>query len=204
MSDKDLIDTYVPDVYQKDIYAINYYQLKSAGIKLISFDIDDTIAKFEELTPPKNTVILFEKLKNIGFVLVLLSNTVMISRAEHFADKLGVDYIAHAHKPRSLSFAECQTRYFKKYGVILKKEQMAHVGNSLLNDVAGGNVFGITTCLVRRAGTVAKPFHLHDEAHKLRRVLKQRHIWRKHHENQRHDQYYQLQDTVLLQQKGWL
>ena len=48
MSDKDLREIYVPDVYQKDIYAIDYLQLQQAGIRFISFDIDDTIPKKEE------------------------------------------------------------------------------------------------------------------------------------------------------------
>ena len=34
---------FIPDVYQKDIYSIDYALLKEKGIKLISYDIDDTI-----------------------------------------------------------------------------------------------------------------------------------------------------------------
>ena len=34
---------YIPDVYQKDIYQIDYQRLWNQGIRLISFDIDDTI-----------------------------------------------------------------------------------------------------------------------------------------------------------------
>ncbi|MDE7121845.1 MAG: HAD hydrolase-like protein [Oscillospiraceae bacterium] len=195
MSDKDLREIYVPDVYQKDVYAIDYKQLKTAGIRFISFDIDDTIAKMEEYKPPKNTIILFERLKQMGFCLALLTNNVNESRAERFSEKLGVDYIAHAHKPRSISFEEFQNRYFRNCHAELAKKQMAHVGNNLIHDVGGGNVFGITTCLVRRSGTLAKPFHVNDECHKLRKVLKERGIWRKHHLYVRHDQYYQLQDT---------
>ena len=41
-SDDELM-IYVPDVYQEDIYRIDYARLKENGIKLISFDIDDTI-----------------------------------------------------------------------------------------------------------------------------------------------------------------
>ena len=41
-SDDELM-VYVPDVYQEDIYRIDYARLKENGVKLISFDIDDTI-----------------------------------------------------------------------------------------------------------------------------------------------------------------
>ena len=52
----DALMAYVPDVYQEDIYRIDYARLKANGIKLISFDIDDTIDdsfinKFEANAP---------------------------------------------------------------------------------------------------------------------------------------------------------
>lgn len=37
------LQLYIPDVYQKDIYQIDYQRLWDQGIRLISFDIDDTI-----------------------------------------------------------------------------------------------------------------------------------------------------------------
>ncbi len=42
LSDEQL-QLYIPDVYQKDIYQIDYQRLWDQGIRLISFDIDDTI-----------------------------------------------------------------------------------------------------------------------------------------------------------------
>lgn len=44
MDEKEIEETFIPDVYQKDIYSIDYEKLKARGITLISFDIDDTIA----------------------------------------------------------------------------------------------------------------------------------------------------------------
>ena len=73
MSDDYLRKTYVPDVYQKNIYAIDYQLLKTAGIKVISFDIDDTVAALEDWKPPKAAVTLFENLKLMGFGIYLLS-----------------------------------------------------------------------------------------------------------------------------------
>lgn len=145
MSDECLHKTYVPDVYQKDIFAIKYEKLLDAGIKFLSFDIDDTIAAMENATPSKAATTLFENLKNMGFELMLLTNN-RDSRAAVFAKKLGIpsQYIAWAEKPAIGHFAEMQ----RMCG--LEKSQMAHVGNSITDDVAGGNVFGITTCLVRR------------------------------------------------------
>ncbi len=187
MSDDYLRKTYVPDIYQKNICAIDYEKLKNAGVKLISFDIDDTIAGLEDFKPPKTTVVLFEQLKLMGFTLVLLSNTKFDSRAERFGQRLGVAYIAHAHKPRITGLEEIQNQYS------VSKNQMAHIGNSIISDVGSGNTFGIITGLVRNEGNLIKFSKLViTEGKELRHELKKRDIWRKHHKYVHHDQYYQL------------
>lgn len=196
MSDEYLTSNYVPNVYQASIYAINYEKLKSSGIKLISFDIDDTIAALEKSDPPKAAITLFENLKNMGFELMLITNA-GDSRGKHFSKALGVDYISRAKKPRTTHFQELQERYH------LAKNQMAHVGNSITNDVAGGNAYGVTTCLVRnigyldKVGTKVKGVFGKTEGQKVRAELKSRNIWRKHHKYQKNDQYYQLGETPM-------
>ena len=84
MPDEFLRRNYVPDVYQPSIYRIDYQKLWDAGIRLISFDIDDTIADLVVTEPPKEAITLFENLKAMGFQLMLLSNT-WDSRASGFA-----------------------------------------------------------------------------------------------------------------------
>lgn len=196
MSNEYLRLNYVPDVYQPSIYKIDYQKLKNAGVKLISFDIDDTIAGLEDFNPPKEAKVLFENLKNMGFEVVLLSNT-WDDRAANFAKKLGIDgkYNAKAEKPLTKNF----TKILEQYG--LDKSQMAHVGNSMRDDVAGGNAFGIITCLVRRVGILSGlGKHIpgvRTEGQKLRTELKDREIWRKHHKYQDNDQYYQLDETPM-------
>jgi len=193
MSDDYLRDTYVPDVYQKSIYAIDYQKLKAKGIKCITFDIDDTIAGLENVrlpmaAPPKAAVTLFEKLKAEGFIVVIFTNA-NEERGRRFYEALGADdYVARAEKPKTNNFQKILDKFS------LDKSQMAHVGNSILDDIAGGNVFGITTCLVRRVGNLSKVGKLFGktEGQKVREALKSRGIWRKHHKNKDDDQYYQL------------
>lgn len=192
MSDEYLRTTYIPDVYQTSIHAIDYRKLKAQGIQMISFDIDDTIAAPEKSHPPKAAITLFENLKNMGFNLILITNA-RESRGKHFGEALGIAYIAKAEKPRTTHFQIIQDQYK------LEKSQMAHVGNSMTNDVAGGNVFGITTCLVRnirKVDNLPKVFGK-TEGQKLREELKSRNIWRKHHKYQDNDQYYQLGETPM-------
>lgn len=194
MSSEYLRETYVPDVYQPTIYAIDYDRLREAGITLLSFDIDDTIAPLETFRPDRGAVTRFESLKSRGFTVVLLTNAGNV-RAAGFAEKLGIpgQYIARAEKPLTRSFEELQ----KRCGV--EKSRMAHVGNSMKMDVAAGNVFGITTCLVRNIGVLQAGLDLvrrgHKDGHFLREELQRRDIWRKHHKYERGDQYYQLGDA---------
>ena len=177
----DFLKNFVPDVYQEDIYAIDYTKLREKGIELITFDLDETIAPKSMAKPPRAAIVQISVLKEQGFKVWLLSNT-SPARVKKFAERMGVEYIARAKKPSTEHFQEI------KDNCGLRKDQMAHVGNSIMNDVAGGKSFGITTCLVRRC-----------ESHsvlavdkKLEKELEKRGLWHKHHKEQKEDQYYQL------------
>lgn len=190
MSDAYLIKTYVPDVYQESIFSVNFDLLRNHGVKVLSFDIDGTIAKLHDHHPPKETVSLFVTLKNQGFEIYLLTNNHSDSRAEKFSERLGVECISRAHKPSINGLEEIRNRYFQKHNKQLLPKQIAHVGNSILNDVAVGNTFGTVTVLVRHMGTGSKVWA--NKGRRLRHELKDRGIWRKHHKDKDNDQYYQL------------
>ena len=200
MSSEYLRETYIPDVYQPTIHAIDYSRLREAGITFLSFDVDDTIAPLEKLGPDKDAVLLFETLKAKGFTVVLLTNA-SAARAAEFAGRLGIpgQYIARAEKPLTKNFEELQ----KRFGV--EKGQMAHVGNNIKADVASGNVFGVTTCLVRNIGILQNALDIvsrcRKEGHGLREELRERGLWRKHHLYERGDQYYQLGEVPAYRKR---
>lgn len=198
MTDDYLQQNYVPAVYQPSIYSIDYQKLKNAGVRLISFDIDDTITGQENQNPPKEAKTLIENLKNMGFQVFLLSNA-RPERVSLFADRLGLtgQSVARAEKPLSKQF----TMICNQFG--LEAHQMAHVGNSQRDDVAGGNAAGVITCLVRRAGVMTGlPKYIpvyQTEGQKLRAELEKRGLWRKHHKYEKGDQYYQLGEVPKYQ-----
>lgn len=186
----DALMMYVPDVYQPSIYAIEYEKLKEKGIKLITFDLDDTIVPKSTGKLPDPAQPHITKLKEMGFKIMLLSNG-NEEKVRKFAEKLGVDYIAEAKKPAERPFKEVLNRNH------LEAKQMAHVGNSIMKDIAGAKASGITTCLIRYVGEVSHNVILIDK--KLKKKLKERGMWQKHHIEQKEDQYYQLGET----QKSW-
>lgn len=202
MTDEYLIKNYVPDVYQKSIFTINYEQLKNASIKVISFDIDDTIVPIEKHNPTKAAITLFENLKHMGFEVILMSNA-KDERVQRFGEKLKVECISRALKPNTNCLDDVRNIYIQKHDKAISPNEMAHVGNSMTRDVAVGKAYGAITCLVRDVGRLpdaGKILRLpKTEGQKLREVLKERGIWRKHHKNAPDDQYYQLEDTYLAQ-----
>ena len=49
------MELYVPDIYQENIYKINYDNLLSRGIKCLLFDLDNTLVTIRESLPHEET-----------------------------------------------------------------------------------------------------------------------------------------------------
>ena len=60
---------YRPDIYQKDVFSINYEKLKQKKIKVLIYDIDDTLIPSNEIKLKKETINLITKLKNNNILL---------------------------------------------------------------------------------------------------------------------------------------
>lgn len=195
------IRLFVPDVYQEDIFSIEYDNLWERGIGLLTFDIDDTIADtfVNKLTdyvpgltiPVQEKVIAFfhDLKKKHPFKLVVITNA-RESLAKRFCEMLDFDaYVFRAKKPKSDSWELVQERF------AIPKTEMAHIGNNMRKDIFGGNDFGIVTCLVRNVGSNPVRGLFKTKGHYIRKELTKRGMWHKHHVNSANDQYYQLGET---------
>ena len=131
---------FYPDLYQKSIYDINYKKLKKEGIKCLLFDLDNTCIPYKESVASDKLKKLFDKLKKLGFKVILFSNS-PTKRLKKFSS-LGVDYNALSLKPISYNFR----KVLKKYNY--KKEEVCIIGDQLFTDIYGGNKVGIKTCLI--------------------------------------------------------
>lgn len=135
------MEKYIPDMYQKSIYSIDYDKLLIRGIKCLLFDLDNTIAPINMKTPSKKLKKLFSELKSKGFKVVIFSNSPK-RRVKPFKDELEVDCAASAKKPRPQKFIEVMKEY--DFSV----SEIAIIGDQILTDVVGGNNVGITTILI--------------------------------------------------------
>jgi len=136
-----MVEKFKPDMYQKDIYAIDYKKLKSLGIKCLLFDLDNTIISKNNRKLSRKLKDLIENLKDKGFRVIIFSNAPK-AKIRPFKDYLEVDCSANSRKP-------C-IKKFKKILKIFKYEEseVAIIGDQLLTDILGGNKVGIYTILV--------------------------------------------------------
>ena len=135
------MDNFIPDIYQKSIYHIDYEKLLDAGIKCILFDLDNTCIPYKDKEPNKKLIELFEMLKDMDFKLIIFSNATR-RRIAPFKKVLNVDCLARAGKPRKRNFL----KVLKLFNYELS--DVAIVGDQLYKDILGGNRIGIKTILV--------------------------------------------------------
>ena len=134
------MEKYVPDIYQKDIYSINYDNLLNRGIKNLLFDLDNTIAPIFEKHPSEDVINLFKFLKSKKFKIMIVSNSID-ARVSVFANVLKVEYLCSAKKPKNNKLLKLIND--NKFDI----DKTAIIGDSMMDDVVVGNSVGITTIL---------------------------------------------------------
>jgi len=135
------MEKFIPDIYVKSIYYIDYEKLKERGIKCILFDLDNTIAPLSIKKPNKKIKDHFMKLKNMGFKIIIFSNSGKV-RLKPFKEELEVDCAFSCKKPMRKKFDLILKEY--KYNI----SEVVIVGDNIITDILGGNKVGITTILV--------------------------------------------------------
>jgi len=145
------MEIYVPDIYQENIYKINYETLLSRGIKCLIFDLDNTLVTIKESLPREENKKLFKKLKDQGFKIFIASNSIK-ARVKPFHEELKVDYIYSARKPHIEKINELIKK--NKFGL----DQIAIIGDSMMDDIVCGNTIGITTILLDQIDKKEFPF----------------------------------------------
>jgi len=131
-----------PDYYLDSIFEIPYGKLWENNIRGLIFDIDNTIAPYEEHHPNAKVVALVKRLKGMGFSICLLTNNTN-KRLNCFTKPLDVPGIANAMKPfaRGVRKAMNLLRTKPRYTAI--------IGDQLLSDIWAGKKTRLTTILVK-------------------------------------------------------
>ena len=130
-----------PDYNLKNIYEINFEELKNQGIKCIMFDLDSTvmISKSADFLP--DTIEWFNCFIN-DFEVAIISNNKSAEYVEKASKIAPCKVIGHANKPNPKVMKD----YLKSIGV--EPNQAVMVGDRPLTDILAGKLLGCKTILV--------------------------------------------------------
>jgi len=132
---------FLPDINAVSIYEIDYKSLKKKGIKLLVFDLDNTLTDIRGKEIDKQ-LDLITNLKELDFEIIIVSNNVIKKRVAHWGEALDIPYTFAAFKPRMGVYR----RILKKYNI--KAFEMAGIGDQLITDILGANLIGATSILI--------------------------------------------------------
>ena len=143
-----MLQTFYPSTECNSTYDIDFQRMYDLGYRGIIFDIDNTLVPHGAPADEK-AVALFEKLREIGFQTLLLSNN-KEPRVKSFCEQVGSDYIFKAGKPKKTGYEKAMER------MGTTKETTFFVGDQLFTDVWGAKRTGLYSVLV-------KPIHPKEE-----------------------------------------
>lgn len=142
MTRKTMIKKLYPTKAINSIYDLPVEALKQEGKKGIIFDIDNTLAPYDEAEPTEQMIMFFEKLQKEGFKITLVSNNTE-DRVVKFNERLKVLALHKAQKPSRKNLRKAVTLM----GCEINEAVM--VGDQIFTDVYGGNRVGLQTYLVQ-------------------------------------------------------
>lgn len=154
-----MLQRFFPDHEVESAYDMEYEALFGKGFRGIIFDIDNTLVP-HGAPADERAKQLFERLRQIGYHTVLLSNN-KEPRVRSFADSVGSMYVFKAGKPGNKGYVMAM----EKMGT--ETANTLFVGDQLFTDVWGAKRMGIANYLV-------KPIHPKEE---IQIVLKRRLEW---------------------------
>ena len=130
-----------PDYNLKNVYEINFEELKKQGIKCIMFDLDSTLMQSKTGTFSNETLNWFNSFIN-EFEIAIISNNTKKEYIENAAKIAPCRVIGCAKKPNP----KVMKSYLDEIGITPSEAVM--VGDRPLTDILAGKWLGCKTILV--------------------------------------------------------
>ena len=130
-----------PEQYAESASQVDYEALRQKGVRLLLFDVDNTLETYNTTLPGRETRQWVRQLKKQGFQIMLVSNGAE-KRVERFAASLGVSYVYRALKPLPIGIR----RALEKAGC--RPMNAALIGDQIFTDVYGAKRCGMRNILV--------------------------------------------------------
>ncbi len=132
-----------PDEYYERVEAIAPERLWERGIRGLILDLDNTLVKYHEHHVNSELLRWFDRVKSQGITCCILSNNHRRRRINRIADKLGVQFVARAGKPRRRPFLTAM------HMLNTDRHSTAVIGDQVFTDVLGGKRSGLYTVLIQ-------------------------------------------------------
>lgn len=136
-----LLNVFLPSNYSKSVFDLNFAKLKKEGIKGIITDLDNTLVPWDEPSANQTVINWIEEAKRHEIKVIIASNN-SEERVKHFCNPLDIPYIHRAKKPLKGVYKKALER------LELEKEEVVAIGDQLMTDIFGANLFGVKTILV--------------------------------------------------------
>ena len=143
--------TLMPDEMYDRFDLVTPEHLKSLGIKYIFSDIDNTLATYDDPTPPENVLNWIKLMNENGIKIAFVSNN-KEERVSLFNRELGFVAYSKAHKPLTGKLKQAM----RDFGAT--RENSLLLGDQLLTDCAAGNRAGMYVIIVPPIKDVLTPF----------------------------------------------
>ena len=132
---KSLSHYLIPDRMYDTVYSIPFSEFYEKGIRVIVFDIDNTLVPYSILVPDERIKNFLFSVREMGFEIAFVSNNTP-QRVETFNEPLGFFAVPDAHKPEKRALSPVLAHF----GVT--PSQLLFVGDQLLTDVLSARVHG--------------------------------------------------------------
>jgi HAD superfamily phosphatase (TIGR01668 family) len=144
----------------KTIYDVDYDHLKKEGVKLIIFDVDDTMSGYLDTIPEQTKKLL--KKKSLDFKIAILSNGTPERKKEleELLKGLPIYIEKDGYKPETEGFKRI-IQHFK-----LNEGETAMIGDRVTTDIWGAKSAGI------RARILVEPFTNHFDGRKTPAIVR--------------------------------
>ena len=130
-----------PDYNLKNVYEIDFEELKSNGIKCLMFDLDSTVMRSKTSTFLPETLDWFKGFMN-DFEVAIVSNNKNENYINSAQSQIPCRVIGKANKPNPKVMLE----YLKS--VNISPEHAVMIGDRPLTDIVAGKLSGCKTILV--------------------------------------------------------
>lgn len=141
----------IPDEMMDDFAKLTPTHLERLGIKYIFSDIDNTLATYDDETPPPAVVSWIEEMEKCGVKVAFVSNN-NEARVAGFNRDLGLVAYSKAHKPLTGKLRQAM----RSLGATEKESLL--LGDQLLTDCAAGKLAGMHVVIVPPIKDKKTPF----------------------------------------------